>query len=139
MSTHLGAVLQFAQWPAVNCMNNYADDLLVEPLVIRDGFVKAPEGPGLGVEVDEGALTRYRMEPPYELPRPKLLLSVIWPGDRVVHYNTMRQCWDDCWAGNQPVQERGVRMEEWLDDGSAEWADLNRRTLQGPVRGGVRG
>lgn len=37
------------------------DDLIVEPLVIENGFVRVPEGPGLGVELDEDALERYRV------------------------------------------------------------------------------
>jgi hypothetical protein len=49
------------------------------------------------------------MEPPYELPAPRLLQSVVWPGGRVVHYANMRpQMWDDGFAGNIPAQERGV-------------------------------
>jgi len=115
-------------------MNNYADDLLVEPLTIRGGFVKVPEAPGLGIEVDEGALTRYRMQPPYEFPPPRLLLSVVWPGGRVMQYASLRQCWNDCWAGNQPVQERGVTMEVRPDDGSREWAELYARLEQGSIR-----
>ncbi len=134
MSAHLGAVLPFAQWPAVNCLNNYADDLLVEPLAILGGFVQVPDAPGLGIEIDEDALVRYRMEPPYEFPKPRLLLSVVWPGGRVVHYASMRQCWDDCWAGNQPVQERGVTMEVHPDDGSQAWAELYARAERSPVR-----
>jgi hypothetical protein len=134
LSAHLGAVLRFAQWPAVNCMNNYADDLLVEPLTIQGGYVQVPEGPGLGIQVDEDALTRYRMEPPYEFPKPRLLLSVVWPGSRVMHYASLRQCWNDFQAGNQPVQERGARMEVRPDDGSREWSDLYARVEQGPVR-----
>jgi hypothetical protein len=134
LSAHLGAVLPFAQWPAVNCLNIYCDDLLVEPLTIQGGFVKVPEQPGLGIEIDEDALARYKMEPPYEFPPPRLLLSVVWAGGRVMHYASLRQCWNDCAAGNQPVQERGVRMEVHLDDGSKTWAELYERTLQGPVR-----
>jgi len=38
------------------------DDLLVEPLEIENGFVKVPTGPGLGVEVDDKALERYRVK-----------------------------------------------------------------------------
>ncbi|MDQ5853780.1 MAG: enolase, partial [Chloroflexota bacterium] len=57
-----------------------------------------------------------------------------WPGGRVVHYASMRQCWDDCWAGNQPVQERGVTMEVQPDDGSQAWAELYARAGRGPVR-----
>jgi L-alanine-DL-glutamate epimerase-like enolase superfamily enzyme len=134
-STHLGAVLPFAQWPSVNCLNNYADDLLVEPLIIQGGYVRTPDKPGLGIEVDERALERYRMAPPYEHPRPRLLLSVVWPGGRVMHYANMRpQCWDDFLAGNQPAQERGVAMEVHPDDGSPEWAELYERVQLGPVR-----
>jgi L-alanine-DL-glutamate epimerase-like enolase superfamily enzyme len=134
LSAQLGAVLPFAQWPAVNCLNNYADDLLVEPLAIRGGCIKVPDGPGLGISVDEAALERYRMEPPFQHPLPRLLLSVVWPDGRVMHYANMRpQCWDDFWAGNQPVQERGVTMEVHADDGSPEWAELYARALQGPV------
>ena len=134
LSLHLGAVLPFAQWPAVNCLNNYADDLLTTPLTIQGGFARVPEGPGLGIVVDEAALARYRMSAPFEFPKPRLLLSVVWAGGRVMHYASLRQCWDDCWAGNQPVQERGVRMEVRSDDGTKEWADLYARCETAPVR-----
>ena len=135
LSLQLGAVLPFAQWPAVNCLNNYADDLLAEPLTIQGGYARVPDAPGLGIEIDEAALSRYRMEPPYEFPKPRLLMSVVWPGGRVVHYANMRpQLWDDCFAGNVPVQERGVTMEVHPDDGSQEWADLYARATLAPVR-----
>jgi L-alanine-DL-glutamate epimerase-like enolase superfamily enzyme len=135
LSLHLGAVLPFAQWPAVNCLNNYADDLLADALTIQGGYARVPDAPGLGIEIDEAALSRYRMEPPYEFPKPRLLQSVVWPGGRVVHYANMRpQIWDDCFAGNVPVQERGVSMEVRPDDGSQEWADLYARASLAPVR-----
>jgi L-alanine-DL-glutamate epimerase-like enolase superfamily enzyme len=135
LSAHLGAVLPFAQWPSVNCLNNYADDLLAEPLTILGGYLKVPEAPGLGIQIDEAALARYRMAPPFEHPAPRLLMSVVWPGGRVMHYARMRpQCWDDFWSGNQPAQERGATMEVRADDGSREWAGLYERALQGPVR-----
>ena len=135
LSLHLGAVLPLAQWPAVNCLNNYADDLIREPIRISGGFARVPEGPGLGVAVDEEALERYRMEPPHALPPPRLLLSVVWPGGRVVHYANLRShLWQDCLAGNQPVQERGVTTEVRPDDGTPEWSDLWARAERGPVR-----
>ena len=49
-------------------------------------------------------------------------------------YASLRQCADDCYVGNQPAQERGVRMEVRADDGTQEWADLYARTERGPVR-----
>jgi hypothetical protein len=135
LSLHLGGVLPFAQWPSVNCMNNYAHDLLRTPLTITGGYAHVPEAPGLGIEIDEDALSLFRMEPPYEIPAPRLLMSVVWPGGRVVHYANMRpQLWNDCLVGNIPVQERGVIMEVHRDDGSKEWADLFARASLSPVR-----
>jgi len=136
LSAHLGAVLPFAQWPTITCMNNYTDDLLTEPLTIRGGYVQVPEGPGLGVGVNEEALVKYKMEPPYELPHPRHILSVVWPGGRVVHFANMR---DHVWPhfrqrGNDPAQEPGATLEVWDDDGSKEWADLYERLQQGPLR-----
>ena len=39
-----------------------ADDLVVTAPEIRDGRVAAPAAPGLGVEVDEERLQRYRVD-----------------------------------------------------------------------------
>jgi L-alanine-DL-glutamate epimerase-like enolase superfamily enzyme len=38
---------------------NLADDLLAEPLTIRDGRLALPESPGLGVRIDRSKLVRY--------------------------------------------------------------------------------
>ena len=35
------------------------DDLIAEPLVYEGSYVQVPEGPGLGVVLDEDALARY--------------------------------------------------------------------------------
>jgi len=136
LSAHLGAVLPFAQWPTITCMNNYTDDLLTKPLTIKGGYLQVPEGPGLGVEVNEETLVKYKMEPPYELPHPRHILSVVWPGGRVVHFANMR---DHVWPhfrqrGNDPAQEPGATLEVWDDDGSKEWADLYERLQKGPMR-----
>ncbi len=39
------------------------DDLIVEPLVFKDGCLLVPDKPGLGVELDREALMRYQAEP----------------------------------------------------------------------------
>jgi len=36
-----------------------ADDFLIDELLVRDGFLAVPTGPGLGVELDQQALNRY--------------------------------------------------------------------------------
>jgi L-alanine-DL-glutamate epimerase-like enolase superfamily enzyme len=132
LSIQLGAVLTHAQWPAVNCLNNYADDLIVHPIQVTEGYAHVPDAPGLGVEVDEAALMKYKMEPPYEIPRAKLLLSIAWPGNRVRHYANIQQCWTDAFAGNIPVQDRGARMHVRRDDGSAGWAEMVARAAVAP-------
>ena len=132
LSIQLGAVLTHAQWPAVNCLNNYADDLIVHPIQVSEGYAHVPDAPGLGVEVDEAALMKYKMEPPYEIPRAKLLLSIAWPGNRVRHYANIQQCWTDAFAGNIPVQDRGARMHVRRDDGSAGWAEMVARAAVAP-------
>lgn len=133
LCAHLGSVFGHARWPAVTCMNNYADDLLADPLTIRGGYLKVPDGPGLGIEVDEDALERCRMSRPYVLPERRHILSSVWPNGRVVHYAHMSQMWTDFLAGNHPVQEPGVRFEVRVDDGGSDWADLYARAERGPV------
>ncbi len=38
-------------------------DLLKQPLELKDGYLIVPEAPGLGIELDDEALTRYQEEP----------------------------------------------------------------------------
>jgi L-alanine-DL-glutamate epimerase-like enolase superfamily enzyme len=132
LSIQLGAVLPMAQWPAVNCLNNYADDLIAQPIVVSEGYAHVPDAPGLGVDIDEAALVKYKMEPPYEIPRPKLLLSVSWPGKRVRHYANIQQAWTDAFAGNIPAQDRGARMHVRADDGTSDWAEKYARATAAP-------
>ena len=40
--------------------NPLRSELLTEPLVPSAGWMKVPEGPGLGVSLDPSALERYR-------------------------------------------------------------------------------
>lgn len=39
----------------------YADDVVAEPFAFEDGLLRAPGGPGLGVELDEEKLEAYRV------------------------------------------------------------------------------
>lgn len=128
-----GAALTHARWPAVTCLNMYADDLLVEPLRIHGGFAKVPEGPGLGVQVDEEALEKRRLPSADAWPEARRLLTVVWPDGRRVHYAHAMQMYNDFWAGNQPVFEAGVRLEWREDDSSAEFSALLALADAAPV------
>jgi muconate cycloisomerase len=39
----------------------YTDDIIAEPYVYRDGHLVVPDGPGLGIELDEAKLRKYRI------------------------------------------------------------------------------
>ncbi len=40
----------------------YTDDLIAEPFVFRDGAIQVPDRPGMGIDVDEAKIERYRVE-----------------------------------------------------------------------------
>ncbi|MDR7523439.1 MAG: enolase C-terminal domain-like protein [Armatimonadota bacterium] len=42
----------------------YTDDIVAEPFEYRQGALRVPDGPGLGITVDEDKLRRYRVEWP---------------------------------------------------------------------------
>jgi L-alanine-DL-glutamate epimerase-like enolase superfamily enzyme len=49
---------------AAEVMNytDLADDVLAEPIEIRDGRIVPPDAPGLGIEIDEDKLAHYRVD-----------------------------------------------------------------------------
>jgi L-alanine-DL-glutamate epimerase-like enolase superfamily enzyme len=63
-----------------------ADDMLTEPLDIRDGVLQVPTGSGLGVTVDEGIIDRYPYLPgpwsTFQLYSPAQVMAVV--GDHSV-------------------------------------------------------
>jgi muconate cycloisomerase len=61
-AAHLACAVPNVDW-GVSLTNFYlAEDVVRRPLVIRDGTVALPDGPGLGVEVDEAAVARFRVQ-----------------------------------------------------------------------------
>jgi len=136
-AAHLGAVLSHARWPAVTITHLYSNDLLAEPLEVKGGYIRVPEEPGLGIAIDEEVLERFRVEST-EKPGPEDLYAVIWPDGRRTLYATALgspACYNaDFLAGNEPIYERGVRMETIPNDGSKEFAELRARALREPVR-----
>jgi L-alanine-DL-glutamate epimerase-like enolase superfamily enzyme len=68
-SVHLAAALHLAA-ATPNCLvceypstpNPIGDPLLKRPLAPEDGQIRLPEGPGLGIEFDEAALSAHRLD-----------------------------------------------------------------------------
>jgi muconate cycloisomerase len=58
---HLACAVPNVDW-GVSLTNMYlAADIVRVPIGLRDGAVALPEGPGLGIEVDEAAVARFRV------------------------------------------------------------------------------
>ena len=61
-TTHLAGAVPTIDW-GVSLTHFYlAEDLVRQPLPLGEGAVSLPTGPGLGIEVDEDAVARFRVE-----------------------------------------------------------------------------
>jgi L-alanine-DL-glutamate epimerase-like enolase superfamily enzyme len=59
--THVAASTPNFSGPNDTCYHGLTDDILAEPLKFENGKIRVPMGPGLGVEVDEAKIERYRV------------------------------------------------------------------------------
>lgn len=130
-----GAVLENARWPSVNCHQLFERDCVKTDLPVSNGLAAVPDGPGLGIELDEEAIESYRCDPkdkPY--PHPDLLIALRWPSGTTTYYAHCAQYWDDWHRGRLPFFPRGVNLEHIANDGSSAWKELRERALQGAVQ-----
>ncbi|MEM2904398.1 MAG: enolase C-terminal domain-like protein [Candidatus Bathyarchaeia archaeon] len=58
---HVGAVIRNATLPADNLHFLREDDLVKPHFEVKDGFIKVPEKPGIGVELNMDAVKRYQI------------------------------------------------------------------------------
>ena len=62
-SLHFVATLERPTWSEYSVAQSpLVNGILREPFVLRDGRLALPDDPGLGVELDEAAVSRYRVE-----------------------------------------------------------------------------
>lgn len=138
-SAHLGAALSHASWPAINCTNLYSHQLLKQPIEVVGGFHRVPDGPGLGIEMDEEAMTRFAVPAeaikpfedrgePYNIPRPHIIRTVVYPDGSVVHMPDISH------GMSLTPYVPGVTMETWPEEDTKAWKDLWNRVQKAPVR-----
>ena len=133
LALHLAAVCTHARWPAVNCHNLYEHTLLKDPIEVKGGLARIPDGPGLGVELDWDAIERFRIEPkakPY--PTPDMLMRLTWPSGEVDYYAHGLQYWEEFIGGRRPVFSPGVRLEIVPQEDTSEWRGLYTEALKKP-------
>lgn len=137
MAMHYGAVCSHAQWPAVTCMNMYQDPLITKPIKVQGGYAPVPQTPGLGIEFNEDAL-KWRVDSSDKPNVDSLYALVRGSGDKTWYRreNGPGGFWNDCVAGNQPLDEHDIYLERWDNDGSKMWRELAQRVKDGPVRDG---
>ena len=58
--SHLAVALPTLEWDASVTNQYLADDVATDPVAVVDGHIVTPEGPGLGITVDEAKLEKYR-------------------------------------------------------------------------------
>ena len=95
--------------------------------------MKVPEGPGLGVELDEDAVARYRDTPEVKWPRHYSVVKL--PGGVEHCYQSLQQAERLMKLGVDESFAPGARLEECEDDGSEAfdriWAALQEK--DGPI------
>jgi L-alanine-DL-glutamate epimerase-like enolase superfamily enzyme len=126
---HIAAVLPTATGHSIHLDDQYEDDVTRECIPVVEGCSRVPEGPGLGVEVDEEKLAELAAkgaEGPAELPQHIGILYL--PGGQkfytaaTPHIATM--------TGREEGDIRGIRTELWQDDNSAEFARIYERVAK---------
>lgn len=123
LALHMAAVLPTATGHSIHLDDQYEDDVTTTRLPVVAGASKVPDGPGLGVEVDEDALTRLAERaaaPPVAPPRCVGILRL--PGDRswytAVPPDVVRL------TGREEGDLRGICVDLWQDDGSENFARI---------------
>ena len=86
---HLGAVMPTATLPGVTANHTYENDLIAGGHTVQRGFMKVPEGPGLGVELDEDAVSRYSQTSAPEWLRHISVVTL--PGGLKHYYQSLQQ------------------------------------------------
>jgi L-alanine-DL-glutamate epimerase-like enolase superfamily enzyme len=62
-SAHFGAARRNVSYPSeISFFLSLTDDLLAEPVALKDGFIELPTRPGNGAVLDEEKIKRYRMD-----------------------------------------------------------------------------
>jgi len=130
-AAHLGAVLDQARWPAITCMNIWSSQLIQPAIALRGGFMRVPEKPGLGIEVDQAAIEKYRVDYTFVEP-PRHVYRYARANGEVTYYGCGKQELHHIYPGDaQPICEAGSHLDPVADDGSPEFASLYEAVQNG--------
>ena len=118
---HMASVLPTATGHSINLDDQCEWDITTETIPVIEGFSQVPEGPGLGLEVDEDALARAAAA---ELPKPLEFIGIThMPRGHALYSLGLPDI--SGITGREQATIRGISFERWIDDGTPEF----RRTL----------
>ncbi len=135
---HFAAVLSHARLPGIHLHHLFAEPMIRSAIQLENGMAAIPDGPGLGVEIDEDAVDRYRVDEPTPRSAEGHLLALRWPSGATSYYATEGGYKSDFINGRLPPFVRGIHVQEIPDDGSREWKDLQARAAKAAVHVGGR-
>jgi L-alanine-DL-glutamate epimerase-like enolase superfamily enzyme len=129
LAMHLGAVVPSLSH-STNLDDQYEEDATGTRLEVAEGSTPVPQGPGLGVEIDEQMLQRLAAREKTVLPRHLCVLKL--PGGAKAYCPSMPDV--PRLTGFAEGGIRGIRLDVWHDDDSETFANLYQRVQQeGPV------
>jgi len=135
-AVHLGSILSHATLPYITCSELWKKDLLKKRLPVQDGYIQVPDGPGLGVEVDEKAVERFQVDEGEPTPKEvyrteKRILRIVWPAGprikRVWEFTEEEKYQIEFYNGSIPGFHPGVHLEVEEDDKSAAFRKEHAR------------
>ena len=123
-AAHLGAVCTQAKWPAITCMNIWESQLITEQIELRGGFHRVPETPGIGVDVDQAAMEKYKVDYAFVDP-PRHVYRYSRFNGEVTYYGCSKQELHSVYPEDaMPTCESGSNFDVVSDDGSEAFRKL---------------
>lgn len=119
LALHMAAVLPTATGHCIALDDQYEDDVTVERVGTSAGFSNVPDGPGLGVEVDEDALARLADRAKEEIHIARHVGVLQLPDGRTFYTSVTPNV--QRLTGLEEGTLRGIRLDLWCDDDSAEF------------------
>jgi hypothetical protein len=122
LALHMAAVLPNLSH-SISLDDQYEEDATGQWIEVIEGSSPVPETPGLGFEVDEQIATRLAANAPTQIPRHIGVLHL--PGGHKLYSISFPDV--DCLTGFAEGNIRGLELEVWNDDGTAEFAQCYER------------
>ncbi|WP_435011617.1 mandelate racemase/muconate lactonizing enzyme family protein [Tundrisphaera lichenicola] len=134
-SLQVAAVLSHAKWPAVNCHQLYTHTLLTSTIALEGGTTPIPDAPGLGFEIDQEALRKFRVAPMKDRPEPARLVEVGFPDGGKLYVASDDEVNFMLRQGNLgtiPYYRPGARARLVPNDGGDRWKKLYEKAREKP-------